>query len=828
MSNTPSKKGTALRLSLPCVGLLCTSITQALAADVKFNPAFIKQTGGAVDLSYFEKGSPLAPGSYGIDVYLNDALIQRREVDLIVDAQSKVMPLLSATFLSDLGVDVARLEREGLISADPAAPIDLPAQIPGARSNLDAAELALRISIPQAYLLRKSRGYVDPSLWDTGINAFHTNYQINFNRSERDGVDDDYLHLGLRSGFNLGGWRVRNDASLSSSSGQPSRVANHGTYLEHDVQRLDGTFSVGDLFTPGDIFGSIRFRGAQLRSDIGMLSDDAQGYAPVVRGIAETHATVEIKQNGYVIHSITVPPGAFEITDLYPNGSNGDLLIRILESDGRVRESTQSYAYLPVMARLGAMRYQLAAGEYRDAGQSAFTPTFAQATMVYGMGDSLTLFGGALASSGYKALNLGVGLNSAVGGLSLDVTRSESQRISSATDRDYSARLLYAKTLTGTRTTLTMAGYRYSTEGFRTFGEHVVGNGPLGSASTGRQKSRLDLNVNQWFGEYGSLYASIGEASYWNLPGRTRNWQLGYSGNFGRVNYNLAYSRARSGRELGREDTQINATFSIPLGRKAGSNHRMFATHVNSQQGASSTQVGASGSLGKQSTLSYGIQANRTVGSDSSIGVGLEWQTPTTRLSGNYNQSRDYRQASIGAAGSVLLHRGGVTLGQPVSETFGLIEVPKVRGAELNGWARVRTDRRGYAVVPHLQPYRLNWVELSTPSLGTDTDVADSTARLIPTRGAVVRAHYAAESGRRVQLELRRQDTSAVPFGAMVYDADGRTLGMVDNLSRVLIFSAAAQGQLDVRWNSGSCRIDYTLPARNNTLAYDSLALTCQ
>lgn len=828
MSQTQHKRGTVLLLSLPCLGLLGASISQALATEVEFNAAFINQGSGAVDLSYFEKGSALGPGSYGIDIYLNQALVQRREVDLVANAEGEVLPLLNAKLLGDLGVNIARLEQEGLIGNDPSAPIDLRTQVPGADLALDAANLALRISIPQAYVLKKSRGYVDPSLWDTGINAFHVNYQINANRSEREGVNHDYRYLGLRSGLNLGGWRLRNDASFNSSSGQPTSFLNHGTYLEHDVQRLGGTFALGDLYTPGDIFGSMRFRGAQLRTDVGMLPDDQQGYAPVVRGIAETHATVEIRQNGYVIHSVTVPPGAFEISDLYPNGSNGDLLVRILESDGRIREFKKSYAYLPVMVRRGAMRYQLAAGEYRDGSKSAFTPAFAQATMVYGLRNNLTAFGGVQASNDYQALNLGVGLNSKLGGVSLDLTRSESKKASGEVDRGYSARFLYAKTLSGTNTTLTMAGYRYSTEGFRTFSEHAAGYSVYTGNVIGRQKNRLDLNINQWIGDRGSLYVSLGETSYWNLPGRTRNWQMGYSGSLGRVNYNLAYARVRDAFNQGQEDTQVTASFSIPLGRNRAGNHRLFANHVNSQQGASSTQAGVSGTLGQQGTLSYGVQGNRSSGGDSSFGGGLEWQTATARLTGNYNQSRDYRQTSLSATGSVVVHRGGVTLGQPVGETFGLVEVPKVRGAAVDGWAGVSTDRRGYAVVPYLQPYRLNWVALSTPSLGTDTEVIDSTARLVPTRGAVVRARYAAESGRRVQVELRRQDTSAVPFGAMVYDADGRTVGMVDNLSRVLIFSAEPQGRLDVRWSSGSCRVDYALPDRDGALAYDRITQTCQ
>lgn len=110
-------------------------------------------------------------------------------------------------------------------------------------------------------------------------------------------------------------------------------------------------------------------RGVQLQSDIGMLPDNEISYTPVVRGIAETNATVEVSQNGFVIYSTNVPPGAFEITDIYPSGSNGDLEVKIIEADGRQRSFKQSYSYLPVMTRKGNLRYGLAAGEYHNDGQ---------------------------------------------------------------------------------------------------------------------------------------------------------------------------------------------------------------------------------------------------------------------------------------------------------------------------------------------------------------------------------------------------------------------------------------------------------------------------
>ncbi|HVL08409.1 MAG TPA: FimD/PapC C-terminal domain-containing protein, partial [Burkholderiaceae bacterium] len=83
------------------------------------------------------------------------------------------------------------------------------------------------------------------------------------------------------------------------------------------------------------------------------------------------------------------------------------------------------------------------------------------------------------------------------------------------------------------------------------------------------------------------------------------------------------------------------------------------------------------------------------------------------------------------------------------------------------------------------------------------------------------------ETGRRVQFVLRRED-GTVPFGAMVYGAQDKVLGMIDNQSRVLVFGVEEQGRLDVRWGEGACVADYTLPAAQAGLAYDRVTLVCR
>jgi hypothetical protein len=43
-----------------------------------------------------------------------------------------------------------------------------------------------------------------------------------------------------------------------------------------------------------------------------MLPESMRGFAPIIRGIARTNATVTVKQNGYTVYQTYVAPGSFK------------------------------------------------------------------------------------------------------------------------------------------------------------------------------------------------------------------------------------------------------------------------------------------------------------------------------------------------------------------------------------------------------------------------------------------------------------------------------------------------------------------------------------
>ncbi len=85
-----------------------------------------------------------------------------------------------------------------------------------------------------------------------------------------------------------------------------------------------------------------------------------------MRGIAKSRAQVTIKQNGYVIYQTYMPPGPFEISDLNPTSSAGDLEVTIKESDNSETVYTVPYAAVPILQREGHLKYSTTVGQYRS------------------------------------------------------------------------------------------------------------------------------------------------------------------------------------------------------------------------------------------------------------------------------------------------------------------------------------------------------------------------------------------------------------------------------------------------------------------------------
>ena len=365
----------SLPFSVSVLALTVASTFSAMAG--KFNPRFLEDTAGVsqhVDLSMYEsdRGAQL-PGTYRVTVFVNEQKMETRTLEFkaATESQRKIMgesliPCLSRTQLADMGVRVDSFPALNLMPAEACMAFD--EIIPHATSHFDFNEQKLVMSFPQAAMHQVARGTVPESRWDDGVPALLLDYSFSGSNNSydvkdyRSYVDENGNHrqddnessqtsesyyLSLRSGLNLGAWRLRNYSNWSYSGGEKN-WDNIGTYLTRSIVPLKAQITLGDTATPSDIFDSVQMRGALLASDDEMLPDSQRGFAPVVRGIAKSNAEVSIEQNGYVIYRTFVQPGAFEINDLYPTANSGDLTVIIKEADGSEQRFIQPFSSVAI------------------------------------------------------------------------------------------------------------------------------------------------------------------------------------------------------------------------------------------------------------------------------------------------------------------------------------------------------------------------------------------------------------------------------------------------------------------------------------------------
>ncbi|CNH67622.1 fimbria/pilus outer membrane usher protein [Yersinia mollaretii] len=816
----PAKR--ALRLAIQ-LALGLTALSSPAWAEDYFNPGSLEikdASYAAIDLTIFAQSGAQLPGSYRVDIYLNGQQIETRDVNFIQD-NGQLLAEITPQQLADLGVKVAAFP------ALQQQPADLPVTqlgqfIPAASSQFDFHKQRLDLSIPQAALNSQARGYIDPKQWDQGIPALMLNYNLSGANSKQNSQSSSSHFVNLRSGLNWGPWRLRNNSTYNQSSNGQRQWSMLTNTLQRDIHAIKGQLTLGDSYTPGDILTGVPFRGVQLASDDSMLPDSLRGFAPVVRGIAESNAQVTIRQNSNVIYQTYVPPGAFVIDDLFPTSSSGDLEVTIKEADGRERSFKQAFSAAPIMQREGSLKYAFSAGQYRGYGNGSPTPHFAQTSLAYGMPYGFTLYNGLLLAADYQAGALGVGIGlGSLGSVSADVTQAKTRFADDSTRQGQSYRLQYAKSITATGTNFSLGSHRYSTEGFYDFSEanQLTGVGSINSLGRNNNKrSRTQVHISQSLSDFGSLYLSAYQQDYWQRKGYERNATLGYNVNIHGINYGLNYSYSQTPGQL-QNDQRISLSLNIPLSQWLPNSWASYSVNSN-KGGATSQQLGLSGTALEENNLSYNLQQSRTTrGGGNSGSLNSSYNGAYGQLSAGYSYGSHSRQLNYGLSGGVLAHPYGVTLSQSQSDTMVLVRAPGAGGVGVGSGRGVKTDWRGYAVVPYATSYRQNTVALDTQSMGESIDMDITRQNVVPTRGAVVLANFKPRLGSRVLINLSYQG-QPVPFGAMASlqddEAESANGSIVGDGGQVYLSGVPDKGQLQVQWGNQvkqQCQVKFTLPA---------------
>ncbi len=812
-------------------------------ADVQFNGDFLmKPKGESVDVSRFERGNPVPPGEYTVDLYVNGNWVGHDTLRFVArEGATSAAPCFDKPLIERLGLDFSALSDKGrgeLAKAQAGQCASVAALVDGASQSFDLSDLRLDLSIPQAALLRNPQGYVSPEFWDEGVTSATLGYNLNSFRVTGSGsvAANTQTYLGLNGGVNIGSWHFRQNSALTWQSNGPRTYQNIATYVQHDLPSIRSQLTIGDAFTDGAVFDSIGIRGVELASDDRMLPDSLRGYAPLIRGVAMTNARVSVTQNGNKLYETTVAPGPFEINDLYATGYGGNLLVTVTEADGSQHSFSVPYASVAQLLRPGITRFNVAVGQLRDA-QIGQHDNLLQGTVQHGFNNVITGYAGTIVADGYLAGLLGAAVNTPLGAVAVDVTEARAQIRGATNTTGQSVRVSYSKLVPATNTNFTVAAYRYSSSGFWALRDAMLARSLVAAGqdpdAVDRQRNQIQLTMNQSFGNgWGNAYVVGTTLDYWNRGGTTTQFQVGYNNvlralgtNF---SYNVSLSRQRDG-VTGQMNNQIFASVSIPLG--TGQHAPTLSTSfTHNNQSGSSEQAMLNGSAGVDNEFTYGVTANHAPGA-STGGVNGQYRSPYATLAGSASGGSGYSQVSAGVTGAIVAHPGGVTFANDLGDTIGVVEAKDAKGARITNSSGVRIDNFGYAVIPYLTPYSLNTVDIDPKGIPLDVEFKSTSQQVAPRANSVVMIHFGTVTGRAAVISAHLPNGAPLPFGATVFDAKGTSVGAIGQNSRLFVRGVTDDGALTVKWGDAAdeqCGFGYHLPPKGEDRgAYAHIDAVC-
>lgn len=821
--------------------LMATALTsfQAHAGEqYAFDTSLLRgNVANTTDFATFSGTHDLSVGEYPVDLYLNHRFIGRSTVAFRHDAAHQVAPCFDHSQWSRLGL------RNPPQEADQACLFAGEGTLSSMSVQADMTRLRLEITIPQSLLNHRPRGSVDEAALNSGDTMAFVNYSANqyyahYRPSSMRDLASTYINV--NAGINAGLWRYRQQSSLSYGPNMGQRWHTQRRYVQRAILPLQSELLAGEGFTNGQFFEGVGFRGVQLRSDDRMLPDTQRGFAPVVRGLARTNAKVTVRQGDNTLYETTVSPGPFTIDDLYATYYTGDLRVTVTEADGQQTSFTVPFSSLPESLRPGRFRYTATLGRTRT---DPSTP-FGETTWQYGLSNTLTANLATQWADGYQAFLLGGVYGHPWGAFGLDTTYTRT-RHNTDTITGSALHASFATTLAPTDTQLLLSAYRYMNDGYRGLSDALGDRDTiLAAPRAATQRTRYELSLSQSLGDWGSVGATWSLQDYYHRAGRDAQYQLNWGKTFtGQLTMNLSIMRshqthtasgaddnlAAGERNDTRQQTYTSLSLSYPLGHSAGAPSLSFSRHHSETQGTSQ-QASLSGSVGDRRPLGYAMTVTENDRHERTWSGHLQTRLPYANVSGSLSTADDYWQASAAIQGALVVHRGGLTLGPYLGDTFALVEAPGASGATVLNGQGLQVDGAGYALIPSLQPYRYNTVSLTPQGMNRHAELVEGQQQVAPYAGAAVKLHFDTRSGQALLIRIERPDHGELPMGAEALDSKGHSVGMLGQANQLYVRSRETENTLTLKWGTSAaqqCRLHYHA-GPDDTSPLQSLTARCE
>jgi outer membrane usher protein len=716
-------------------------------------------------------------------------------LDVTVNGQHADEPLLLQRDPSGGLYASEALLRQWRIRIPAAAPVSADGEAwyridndPALSAVFSAADQALRIDARPDLFDRQSASLIDAEAFEmtpSGTGGF-LNYDV-FAEHSRGGVS-------LTGAFEAGAFTRYG----VGSTGFIARAGDGGRRL----LRLDSSWTIdrpgslssiriGDSVTGSATGGApLRFGGIQYARNFATRPGYVTMPLPVLAGSAAVPSVVDVYVNNALQGSRDVAPGPFELTNVPVQSGGGTVQLVVRDLLGRQVVSEQNYYASSSLLRRGLHDFSYEIGFAREGygtRSNDYGSLIATTTHRYGVTDSITLQGHAQASRDVQAA--GGGADLAVGDIGMVGASASFSRSEAGTG----AFLAGSFERRGTGFSFGLRG-EYATAGYAFVG-----------MSEDNRPARFST---QAFADLPLMGGSLG----FNLIHRDRRdgEDESVAGLFANVplidNTNVQFFARRA--VSGNGNTVVGAHLSIALGgrRSASANVEYgggrFSNHLSVQDDA---PAGLGSGYRASASFSGGRRTMDSV---------YTWNAAPASFGAQISHAAGATGVRLSARGSVGLVGGRPFAARALGASFARVEVGRYPGVRVyadNQLVGV-TGADGTIVVPTLRAFDRNMIRIEDADLPLDAQVAETEIAVRPyaRAGAVVR--FAARRERGVLMQVRLDDGSPLPAGAMVRVAGGGESYVVASGGEVYLPSLEGTATLEARWDDRICTFEATVP----------------
>ncbi|HCU40299.1 MAG TPA: fimbrial biogenesis outer membrane usher protein [Acinetobacter nosocomialis] len=616
---------------------------------------------------------------------------------------------------------------------------------------------------------------------------------------------------------------IFNSALGNFSSGVLYNGSNETSYSHEKWVRLESKWQYVDpekvrIYTLGDFVSnssdwgsSVRLAGFQWSSAYTQRGDIVTSALPQFSGSAALPSTLDLYVNQQKIYSGLVPSGPFDIKQL-PFISGNEVTLVTTDATGQQSITKKPYYFsskilakgineFSVDVRVPRYNYGLYSNDYDDA-------TFASGAIRYGYSNSLTLSGGAEASTdGLSNVGTGFAKNLfGVGVINADLAASQYKDengysalvgLEGRISKNISFNTSYRKVFDNYFDLARVSQIRY-------LKENQITSEPqnyLSYSALADEIIRAGINYNFYAG-YG-VYVGYNQIKYSDNSYKLLSANLSGSLNKNWGFYSSAYTDYENHKDYG-------IYFAL---RYTPSTRTNAITSVSSDSGRLTYRQEVF-VLSEPKINSFGwggyVERDQDAHTNNASIYG-SYRARAAYLTGRYNRIGDNDQVALSATGSLVAAAGRIFAANEIGDGYAVVTNAGPQSQIINGGINLgTTDKSGRFLIPSLMPYRENHIYLDPSYLPLNWNVKSTDQKTVVgyRQGTLVDfgAHQVISGLVRI---VDKNNTPLLPGYSV--RINGQQDAVVGYDGEVFVPNLLRQNKLEVDLlDHGSCQVNFT------------------